>query len=237
MTRHERPPQRGFTLIELLVVIAIIAIVAALLFPVFTHVREKARQTACLSNLKQLGTALLIYAQDYDETLVLNDNWDLKVERSFDGTLKTVADWPDLLQPYLKNEGVLVCPSSTLATGLYRTEQDRRCAYVLNNVYGIFEKAGRSPATLASIEDPPGTVFCGDGGAPAGISFQVIGGLMVDLMADPPRITSDQGGFYGRHTRGCNVAFLDGHARWLTLPTLARTNERGDFPYFTKILD
>jgi prepilin-type processing-associated H-X9-DG protein len=59
----------------------------------------------------------------------------------------------------------------------------------------------------------------------------------VNLAARPPSITSDQGGLYGRHSDGCNVAFLDGRARWLTLTALARTNERGDFPYFTKILD
>jgi prepilin-type processing-associated H-X9-DG protein len=101
----------------------------------------------------------------------------------------------------------------------------------------MFEKAGRSPATLASIEDPSGTVFCGDGGAPSGVPFQVIGDLTVNLSARPPSIISDQGGLYGRHSDGCNVAFLDGHARWLTLTSLARTNDRGDFPYFTKIQD
>src|SRR5438046_982945 len=66
----QRPhgPERGFTLIELLVVIAIIAILAAILFPVFAQARDKARTTSCLSNGKQLGTALMMYAQDYDET-------------------------------------------------------------------------------------------------------------------------------------------------------------------------
>src|SRR5438132_3273033 len=67
----EKPPRRhaGFTLIELLVVIAIIAILAAILFPVFAQARDKARQTACLSNLKQLSLGVLMYAQDYDEVL------------------------------------------------------------------------------------------------------------------------------------------------------------------------
>jgi prepilin-type N-terminal cleavage/methylation domain-containing protein/prepilin-type processing-associated H-X9-DG protein len=234
MSRCHHTGKRGFTLIELLVVIAVIAILAALLFPVFARVREKARQTSCLSNTKQLATALLMYAQDYDERVVLNDNWDLMAPRSFDGTLKTVSDWPDLLQPYLKNEGVLVCPSATQASGLYKTELGRPCAYVLNNVYGIFEKAGRSPATLAEIENPAETVFCGDGGAPSGIPFQVLlENLQLDLAADPPRITSSQGGFYGRHHRGCTVAFFDGHSRWLTIQELGKTNSRGLLPYFT----
>jgi prepilin-type processing-associated H-X9-DG protein len=220
-------------LIELLVVIAIIAIIAAMLFPVFVHVRERARQTSCLSNLRQLGSALLMYAQDFDETLVLNDNWDLNAPRSFDGTLKTVSDWPDLLQPYLKNAGVLVCPSATKASGLYTTEQGRPCAYALNNISGLFEKAGRSPATLATIDNPAGTVFCGDGGAPSDIAFQVFSeDLRVDLAARPPRITSSQGGFYGRHSDGCNVAFLDGHARWLEIRELGKTNASGLFVYF-----
>src|SRR5437868_15440430 len=66
---HHRVLRRGFTLIELIVVIAIIAILAAILFPVFAQARESARQTTCLSNQKQLGTGLMMYAQDYDETL------------------------------------------------------------------------------------------------------------------------------------------------------------------------
>src|SRR2546429_2375440 len=71
MERNRRKPRhRGFTLIELLVVIAIIAILAAILFPVFAQAREKARQTGCLSNLKQLLVAALMYAQDYDENLM-----------------------------------------------------------------------------------------------------------------------------------------------------------------------
>src|SRR5215510_5765137 len=67
--RAERSPRFAFTLIELLVVIAIIGILAALLFPVFSRARERARQTACLSNIKQIGAALLLYAHDYDEVM------------------------------------------------------------------------------------------------------------------------------------------------------------------------
>src|SRR5690554_3780891 len=93
--------KRGFTLIELLVVIAIIAILAAILFPVFARAREKARQTSCLSNLKQMGLATLMYAQDYDE------RYNLAYTSTAIGTLH----WPILLEPYHRNAEIYECPS------------------------------------------------------------------------------------------------------------------------------
>jgi prepilin-type N-terminal cleavage/methylation domain-containing protein/prepilin-type processing-associated H-X9-DG protein len=97
----------GFTLIELLVVIAIIAILAAILFPVFAQAREAARATACLSNSKQLGTAQLMYSQDYDETII---PWETATDSL--GTQAQLANvWTVLMQPYIKNNQVLFCPS------------------------------------------------------------------------------------------------------------------------------
>ena len=110
---HRRPLKRGFTLIELLVVIAIIAILAAILFPVFAQARDAARQTTCLNNLKQLGTGLQMYAQDYDETL---PSWPFKGGAGglfTDPRFKiwSYSTWVDAVMPYVKNTGVFGCPN------------------------------------------------------------------------------------------------------------------------------
>src|SRR5438270_12656681 len=96
----------GFTLIELLVVIAIIAVLAAILFPVFAQAREKARQTTCLSNHRQNGTAAMMYAQDYDEKWVPYSVGDGKNQKL----------WPVLLQPYIKNTNIFTEPSNPSRT-------------------------------------------------------------------------------------------------------------------------
>ena len=104
MTKKQSIRMGAFTLIDLLVVIAIIAILAAILFPVFAQARAKARQTACLSNMKQIGISVLMYSQDYDELVVPSQN-------SPNGGSKTKS-WPSLLEPYVKNDDVFVCPSA-----------------------------------------------------------------------------------------------------------------------------
>jgi prepilin-type N-terminal cleavage/methylation domain-containing protein/prepilin-type processing-associated H-X9-DG protein len=102
-----RRRRRGFTLIELIVVIAIIAILAAILFPVFAQARERARMTACVSNMRQIGSALMMYTQDYDETFPY---------AFFRGNRGTGADpsyvWKNAIRSYLKSLDVLACPSN-----------------------------------------------------------------------------------------------------------------------------
>jgi len=119
---------RGFTLIELLVVIAIIAILAAILFPVFAQAREKARQSSCMSNLKQLGLANLSYSQDYDEAFVMG------VQSSW-----YAVTWPVLIQPYVKADPTTVfrCPDDPV--GIKPAGLDwagPRISYVSNGRYG-----------------------------------------------------------------------------------------------------
>lgn len=141
---------RGFTLIELLVVIAIIAILAAILFPVFAQAREKARQTSCLSNLKQLGTGLMMYAQDYDECVCPpynypNDN----------------MTWDRLVQPYVKNWQIIQCPSdaySTRATAPFVPNGIRR-SYTMPSHLGWEWGPNRIfPVSMAELSFPSITV-------------------------------------------------------------------------------
>jgi len=123
--------QKGFTLIELLVVIAIIAILAAILFPVFAQAREKARGTSCLSNGKQMGTAVMMYAQDYDETIL---PW--LTAREYAGQPSFERTWMYKMQPYVKNatfkvgqtaaNGIFACPSFS-QTNLQKAAKAKDC--------------------------------------------------------------------------------------------------------------
>ena len=104
--------QTGFTLVELLVVIAIIGLLAALLFPIFARARERARQTTCVSNLRQLGQAFTLYAQDYDERLP--EQWLGRTKDDLN-TLAVSTAWETYINPYSKSKEINRCPSDTLS--------------------------------------------------------------------------------------------------------------------------
>jgi prepilin-type N-terminal cleavage/methylation domain-containing protein len=128
ITHHYRA-RAGFTLVELLVVIAIIGILAAILFPVFARVRESAHTTVCLSNTKQIGAAMLLYSQDYDEALVPWANcapYSKGYVQACSVEASAASLWTDTLQPYLKNRQVLLC-SSFQATGTAQAMDAATC--------------------------------------------------------------------------------------------------------------
>ncbi len=222
---------RGFTLIELLVVIAIIAILAAVLFPVFSRAREKARQAACSSNLRQIGTAFALYAQDYDD--LLPDRRDLK--NSLPGGYRPWSGWPPsdprggwavvVLDPYVRNGGIWSCPSTA--------------GTPLGNAVEVAQASGAAPGAPVSrywlwrFDRPDQPVpldnFWGKTDLQAVQDLRAAnnptagtpeGPADAELAVDPyfPRtIPSTPPALRGRavHFGGRNRLFLDGHVRFL----------------------
>jgi len=215
---------KAFTLIELLVVIAIIAILAAILFPVFATAREKARATACLSNQKQLGIAMLEYVQDYDEA------WPIGLSPT-NGNLNTSSCWPfewfGQFQVYLKSTGIYTCPS---ATGPTYNGLPYDVDYVVNTeivrVYGTNSYGQATTPLLVSQIDTPslyGVVFdsprnCNNLGADAQDWWTQRNGWSSNQTYITRAISLT------RHNGGMNVSCTDGHATWVKLPDLAATS-------------
>jgi prepilin-type N-terminal cleavage/methylation domain-containing protein/prepilin-type processing-associated H-X9-DG protein len=198
---------RGFTLIELLVVIAIIAILAAILFPVFAQAREAARKTSCLSNQKQLGTAMMMYAQDYDETFPL---WRTTLPAPTAEYPNAKITWVENMQPYSKNKKIWVCPSDT-TPGFSQTNPATQNSYWLNAY--VFRWSGLAPnfpnsVTLAEMRYPATTILYCDG--PANDGQHVWPGPPTEWCGTADWCIRAQ----ERHGGGVNFTFGDGHAKW-----------------------
>jgi prepilin-type N-terminal cleavage/methylation domain-containing protein/prepilin-type processing-associated H-X9-DG protein len=187
---------RGFTLIELLVVIAIIAILAAILFPVFAKAREKARTASCQSNLKQIATAGQMYCQDYDETTPGHGCvWNT-------GAGETC--YAAKLYPYIKNTQVFTCPSDRT----YKVSIGGSGNGYGNNLNYVAPRVG---VEVAKIKSPAETIWYADATtgyirAPAccGVS------TTTPLCANAKGVDN----IAWRHNEGANFAFVDGHVKW-----------------------
>ena len=182
----------GFTLIELLVVIAIIAILAAILFPVFARARENARKSTCQSNLKQLGLGLMQYAQDYDE------GYPMTAFGPYAGG--AYAYWyTDLLMPYVKNTQIFVCPSQKAIYGLNR------------RMFGLWttNSTDYTPCTMAEVIDPADKFAIGD-------SYSTRYYIYNDA-TDSGGGTVATYGLYPYHMDMGNMLFCDGHVKTLAV--------------------
>jgi len=224
----------GFTLIELLVVIAIIAILASILFPVFARARENARRTSCLSNLKQLGLAVMQYTQDYDESypyaLTLNPT---------DSTIPGgewfagIWAWQQTLYPYSKSMQVAVCPSGDARYSI-KSYQGHYGANLLLLRYG-HQSPVPAPIKLATVQAVASTYMLMDAGvygmSPASqvVTADANGNQYLPGVGDvgTTSCTSTDGWLRsdcqsGRHFGGVNVTFADGHAKWVKSDVLVR---------------
>jgi prepilin-type N-terminal cleavage/methylation domain-containing protein/prepilin-type processing-associated H-X9-DG protein len=194
---------KGFTLIELLVVIAIIAILAAILFPVFAKAREKARQTSCLNNMKQIGNGLMMYVQDYDETYPM-------------------VPGPDNLNPYIKNLNIWACPSGPKNAANYTIDGVVKSVIVSIGVNFNMVMAWpaseaqavsyyTSVASLGQIVAPAEWILFADAGPTTGKSW--LTGSIFYVPNTSHGINC--AGITRVHNNGANLGFADGHAKWM----------------------
>ena len=234
-SRSNRAFKFGFTLIEILVVIAILAILAAILFPVFARARENARRSSCQSNLRQIGLGLLQYSQDYDEKLV-------RAHYGGNGASDPSAKykWMDAAFPYLKSVQIFDCPSHThpaWSGGDYRFRDGNRYgSYAINAAYwgegdGEQSPAGEANTSLSAIGDATSCVWVGDGSGHFEFAWENI--------AEQAEVADDSSGLryldylVERHLSTTAVLFCDGHVKSMRLDTLTRKNAAGAYPAFT----
>ena len=233
---------KGFTLIELLVVIAIIAILAAILFPVFARARENARRSSCQSNLKQIGLGILQYTQDFDERYPTGTRF---------GTAYVGIGWIGAINPYTKSIQVFQCPSdpgptaSTLAGGIGEKRVPVSYAYSTNMVTPPSNSSGSKVIHIAELTETARTVMCfevqkgfvdsnaasteddsptGNGNSLLGANFgngntnlRYATGVMDNLFPDFQNNNWADNGvpFPAAHFEGCNYLAADGHVKYL----------------------
>lgn len=243
--------RRAFTLIELLVVIAIIAILAAILFPVFSRARESARKSACMSNLKQIAQAIQMYTQDWDEMFPYA-NWGHfnTGDPAYGNQLNPfAADWVDGIYPYLKNTGIFGCPSVSPGqrggAGVCDFIKQRNPAFAPNIkiTYGYSEPIAMNcngKASLAAIKYPAESFIVGES------TCHWLGGYWNDqkfffrrtAFADgygcgcpPSGAIPPNPDDHTYHSGGANIGFADGHVKWMKWDQLFSVMRGGTLRY------
>jgi len=195
--------RHGFTLIELLVVIAIIAILAAILFPVFARARAKAMQNNCLSNIKQLTLGCLMYASDYDDRFMNNNNVAIAPGN---------GAWAGQIYPYVRNNQIYVCPSATGTGGNASTNP------VINPLDYNYNADLQvpTPATQSLVKAPSSCILLHEGSRVDGTYAWGWGNYnyVANALSTNPNAYAK---CLKRHNDGCNYAFVDGHAKWLRI--------------------
>ena len=224
LTKCNRTRKHGFTLIELLVVIAIIAILAAILFPVFAKAREKARQITCASNEKQIGLGILQYVQDFDETYPVNNG-------PSEGS--NCCGWADAITPYTKASGIFKCPDDPSSFAAPQVA----ISYAINfNLIYLTGGNGLTAVSLARQSAPASTIlvmevqgrpydptanYGGDYSPSGNLSGGFWGGGLPNnngayATGDPPGKTLTLIPAGTIHTSGSNFLACDGHVKYLT---------------------
>lgn len=251
--------RRGFTLIELLVVIAIIAILAAILFPVFAQARAKARSASCVSNLKQISMACRMYLDDYDDTCVGSMQWNDSDAERRNNYFRGVTAWYRAAAPYVKNIQVFQCPSDSRRWAIWaffyqpfppdaNVDQPQTWTWISYGMNDELAFIGRKPAL--AFEAPAETIMIADSRYPGyldswnkflwlpehnryvwraafantdGPGYDQYG-YLEHTPSDPATVSqairdmTARG--YTRHQNGSNIAFLDGHVKFRTAPSI-----------------
>jgi prepilin-type N-terminal cleavage/methylation domain-containing protein/prepilin-type processing-associated H-X9-DG protein len=239
MNEYSRLRRHGFTLIELLVVISIIALLAAILFPVFARARENARRASCQSNLKQIGLAITQYTQDYDEKIL---------------NFYSAGLWMNDIQPYAKSLQIIHCPSDTLdtaavnfanANGYYPYDVGYRISYGIalghstaaapKPNFGIVpdtSKVANNVQCLASYENVAETFAVGEFGNDPAKPADYGSYLVPSIFATSDLYPNSLSG--ARHFEGGNWLFVDGHVKFLK-PEKAYATINGITDYYWRI--
>jgi len=218
--------QRGFTLIELLVVIAIIAILAAILFPVFAKAREKAKQTTCISNLKQMGTAISAYCQDFDEYMPLS------FPEGWNNTADYANCWISEIHPYIANcawdgggpntSKILFCPADTSQIFVYNKLNKTNYMYQARMGNMNETNAGNttySPRTLAKCQSPTQDAIMVDG------NCKTVGTVVFDIATAADAKTH----LPARHFGGLNILYADTHVAWFNISSASKAQVNTTF--------